>query len=44
MDDVRGAGIYTNLIGNWTELAETQNQKAINVTHGYADFAAGGVR
>lgn len=39
MGDIKGAGIYTNLIRNRTLLSEGQKQKAIAATLGYADFA-----
>ncbi|MDA8087512.1 MAG: FAD/NAD(P)-binding oxidoreductase [Nitrospiraceae bacterium] len=44
MGDVKGAGIYTNIIRNRTELSERQKQKAIEATLGYADFAMAGAR
>lgn len=39
MGDLRGAGVYTSLIRNRTELSERQRQKAVSATLGYADFA-----
>jgi len=39
MGDVKGAGIYTNMIRNRIELSEGQKRKALSATLGYADFA-----
>lgn len=42
MGEVKGAGVYTNLIKNRTELSEAQRRKAMDATLGYADFALAG--